>query len=356
MRIERTVVGEAKRILSAEGCLVVESLPRAGLTVFLAQLRDTYAQDTQARSFYINCALPGFSLRQALSQQLGLPASPYPGLLTELKGESPLLLLIDRPDLALAEEYRELLAFLHTLSGERLFCASLAPSGVVLGICGSSTFHASCRLSYFTRQEISALPGCHDERTAERVHYWSGGSPSVAAEICRHLPQSVREIADQGVYQAVLATGESGRLGHLAGQDLNPADLCRLGLALPDSRGLPVPLPAYTALRSRLLEQNSDLVINRHTREARYKGRLLPLFPRESRILHLLAERPGQVFSPAQIYRHISSDSFDIPGDESVKTHLSRLRRKLPPGVDWIITRRGFGYSFSPIAPLRLVD
>jgi hypothetical protein len=170
------------------------------------------------------------------------------------------------------------------------------------------------------------------------------------------MPQAVREGAEQSVYRAVVAAGETGRLGRLAAQDLTPGELLCLGLALPDSCGVPVPLPAYTAVRSRLMEKNNELVINRLTREARYKGRLLPLFPRESRILHLLAERPGQVFSPGQIYRHINAENFDFPGEESVKTHLSRLRRKLPPGVEWIITRRGLGYSFSPLAPLRLVD
>lgn len=356
VRVSRQAVDEARRILQTEGCLVVESQPKAGLTVFLAQLRDGCAAAGSVESHYINCALPGVSLRQALAQQLNLRVPTYPGLLAAMKGERRLLLLVDRPDLAPPDEYRELLAFLHTLSSERLFSPELAASWLVLGICGRSNFHAACSLNYFTREEVAALPGCDNPDTAAQVHYWSSGSPAVATEICRHLPGALHESADKSVYKAVLATGTSGRLGYLAGQDLTLHELTRIGLAVPDSTGEVTPLPAYIALRAGALERCGHLVINRGTGEVRYKGRLLPLFPRESRILRLLAERPGQVFSPAQIYRYISADSIAFPGEESVKTHLSRLRRKLPPGVEWIVTRRGLGYSFSPLAPLRLID
>ena len=356
MRIPRKIVEEAKHILQTEGCLVVESQPKAGLTVFLAQLRDACAVDRVQTSHYINCALPGFSLRQALFRQLGLSDPTYPGLLSAMKGERNLLLLIDRPDLAPADEFNELMVFLHTLSGERMFSSELAGSWLVLGICGRSNFHASCRLGFLTVEEISCFPVCTDAETASHVHYWSGGSPAVAAEICRNLPAVLREGPADSVYRAVLATGKEGRLGCLAAQDLTHVELAKLGLLVTQGAGQAAPLPAYSALRTRLLEQSAELLINRRTGETRYKGRLLPLFPRESRILGLLAERPGQVFSPAQIYSHISGDICDFPGEESVKTHLSRLRRKLPPGVDWIITRRGIGYSFSTLAPLRLVD
>jgi hypothetical protein len=225
MRIERTAIREATSILAAEGCLVVEAQPKAGLTVFLASLRDSIERESKTSSYYINCALPGFSLRQALSQQLSLPHSPYPALLAAMKGDSPLFLLLDRPDLAPAEEYRELLAFLHTLNGERLFCPSLSKSGLVLGISSHSVFHAACRLEYFSRGEVSRLPGCQDDSTARELHYWSGGSPAIAAEISRYMPQAVREGAEQSVYRAVVAAGETGRLGRLAAQDLTPGEL-----------------------------------------------------------------------------------------------------------------------------------
>jgi len=88
--------------------------------------------------------------------------------------------------------------------------------------------------------------------------------------------------------------------------------------------------------------------------EVRYGGRLLPLFPQEMRILCLLATHPGRVYSAAQIYAELTGGQELYLGERSIKAQVSRLRGKLPHGQTWIITRRGFGYSFNPQAPIML--
>lgn len=358
MRIKRDIMHEAHQLLREEGCLIIEAIPKAGLTVFMSQLRDSLAAKYGEDSHYINCALPGLSLRRAIAERVGVSQQDcYPGLLCKMKYDSPLLLLIDRIDLAGNLERDEFLTFLDTMHSERLFHSGLAESAIIVGTCSPSYPRASFRLGYFSQREVLRLLGDRaTESLATELHHWTAGSPALAAELSRCLPEVIRETDGMAVYSAVMSRTEGGRLADFARQDPPAVELARHGLAMPDRMGNFTPVPAYTALRAKLQEESAELVIRRSNCETRYKGRLLPLFPRELRILHLLAERPGQIFTLAQIYSHISLDHICYPGEDSVKTHLSRLRSKLPPGVDWIITRRGIGYFFSPLAPLRMAD
>ncbi|MDP3486795.1 MAG: winged helix-turn-helix domain-containing protein, partial [Bacillota bacterium] len=98
-----------------------------------------------------------------------------------------------------------------------------------------------------------------------------------------------------------------------------------------------------------------ELTINRDTMEVRHRGRLLPLFPQETRILCHLATNPGRIYTPAQIYTSVTGGQNLYLGEKSVKAQMSRLRSKLPLGHEWIITRRGLGYTFSPQAPCTLI-
>ena len=66
----------------------------------------------------------------------------------------------------------------------------------------------------------------------------------------------------------------------------------------------------------------------------------------ELRLLHLLLESPGQVFSRPRIYEAVWEEPF-IGDDAAVKTHVSNLRAKLreaAPALDPIETVWGLGY------------
>ena len=89
-----------------------------------------------------------------------------------------------------------------------------------------------------------------------------------------------------------------------------------------------------------------DLQIDVRRRQVWQAGRLIELTPMEFDILHLLARRPGQVFSARQIYEAVAADSFDTSWT-GISSMVYKLRRKLGAGI--IETVRGHGYKF--VAP-----
>ena len=88
-----------------------------------------------------------------------------------------------------------------------------------------------------------------------------------------------------------------------------------------------------------------DLQIDVRRRQVWQAGRLIELTPMEFDILHLLARRPGQVFSARQIYEAVAADSFDTSWT-GISSMVYKLLRKL--GTDNIETVRGHGYRFTP--------
>ena len=71
----------------------------------------------------------------------------------------------------------------------------------------------------------------------------------------------------------------------------------------------------------------------------------------EAELLELLAKTPGQAISIEQLIREgLGYKSGDPQAQETLRVHISRLRRKL--GSDYILTIRGGGYALADI-PLR---
>ena len=79
----------------------------------------------------------------------------------------------------------------------------------------------------------------------------------------------------------------------------------------------------------------------------RRAGRDVHLGPTEFRLLEHLIERPGRVFSRAQLLDAVWGQSAEID-ERSVDVHVGRLRKALSRGnePDPIRTVRGSGYSF----------
>jgi two-component system phosphate regulon response regulator PhoB len=90
-----------------------------------------------------------------------------------------------------------------------------------------------------------------------------------------------------------------------------------------------------------------DLDLDRETRRVRRGARDLHLGPTEFRLLEYLLERPGRVFSRAQLLDGVWGQSAEID-ERTVDVHIGRLRRALSRGRerDPIRTVRGAGYSF----------
>lgn len=83
-----------------------------------------------------------------------------------------------------------------------------------------------------------------------------------------------------------------------------------------------------------------SLELDTHACVAYISGRAIELTAVEFRVLKLLMEQPGRVFTKEQIYEHGWQDP--LVGDNNVRVMMSKLREKI--GADRIKTIRGLGY------------
>ena len=86
-----------------------------------------------------------------------------------------------------------------------------------------------------------------------------------------------------------------------------------------------------------------DLQIHPGRHEVQAADALVQLTLTEFRILHLLARRPGWVFTRNQILEAAQGDDSSVT-TRAVDVHIVALRRKLGPSGDLIETIRGVGY------------
>jgi two-component system, OmpR family, phosphate regulon response regulator PhoB len=89
-----------------------------------------------------------------------------------------------------------------------------------------------------------------------------------------------------------------------------------------------------------------DLDLDRLTRRVRRGDRDIRLGPTDFRLLECLLEKPGRVFSRAQLLDLVWGRSAEVD-ERTVDVHIGRLRKKLSKGRerDPIRTVRGAGYA-----------
>jgi len=91
--------------------------------------------------------------------------------------------------------------------------------------------------------------------------------------------------------------------------------------------------------------ERGPLSIHPGRHEVRVDGDLLEMTGSEFRILHLLARRPGWVFTRQQIIDEAQGEDAAVTS-RSVDVHVVAIRRKLGTAKDLIETVRGVGYRF----------
>jgi DNA-binding response OmpR family regulator len=96
-----------------------------------------------------------------------------------------------------------------------------------------------------------------------------------------------------------------------------------------------------SAGRGEPIISHKGLELNPATREATLQGEPLSLSPREWALLEPMLQRPGVVFSKAQLEQKLYSWKEDISSN-AVEVYVHGLRKKL--GADFIRTVRGLGY------------
>lgn len=88
-----------------------------------------------------------------------------------------------------------------------------------------------------------------------------------------------------------------------------------------------------------------DLVVHPGRHEVVVKGKPVELTSTEFRILHLLARRPGWVFTRQQIIDAARGEEYPVT-DRSVDVHVVGLRKKLGGLGERLVTVRGVGYRW----------
>jgi two-component system response regulator QseB len=87
--------------------------------------------------------------------------------------------------------------------------------------------------------------------------------------------------------------------------------------------------------------EHGRLSLDLTSHELRRDGVPVPVSPREFALLHALLERPGRIFSRAQLEERLYGWGEEV-GSNVVEVHIHSLRRKL--GADLIRNVRGVGY------------
>jgi len=93
--------------------------------------------------------------------------------------------------------------------------------------------------------------------------------------------------------------------------------------------------------------QVGDLMLDRTARRVRRGERDIHLGPTEFRLLEHLMEKPGRVFTRAQLLDSVWGDAAEID-ERTVDVHVGRLRKAIVRGRerDPLRTVRGAGYAF----------
>jgi len=166
-------------------------------------------------------------------------------------------------------------------------------------------------------------------------------------EVCRRLR------AERSVVPILMLTARDAEVDRVLGLELGADDY----IAKPFSRAELVGR-VRAILRRRELDrgdgagpvrQIGGLRLDFARHEVTVDGEPVQLTPSEFRLLALLAQRPGEVFSRAEIMRHLWG-SEHVGDEHPADVHISNIRRKIersPARPQRLVTVRGAGYKLN---------
>lgn len=108
----------------------------------------------------------------------------------------------------------------------------------------------------------------------------------------------------------------------------------------------------YSTSARKTLLKNGDLELDCDNYKVLKSGELLDLNPKEFKILALLMENPGKVFTKKQLYESIWEDVY-YGDSNTIMVHISHLREKIeenPKEPKYLKTIRGIGYRMEKIS------
>lgn len=171
-----------------------------------------------------------------------------------------------------------------------------------------------------------------------------------------------RALRAQSEVPIIMVTARAGEDDRLAGLDLgaddyivkpfSPRELAARVRAVlrraarAENAGSGAGAGANAGRPSRL--EYDGIVIDLEARAVRIGDRSPALTPTEFRLLAMLAQQPGRVFSRDQIIENAFGDDYD-GFDRTVDVHIANLRRKIEPDGKrprYVQTVHGVGYRF----------
>ena len=97
--------------------------------------------------------------------------------------------------------------------------------------------------------------------------------------------------------------------------------------------------PAQNTVTYEGIELNLDI------KRCTVDGKEVKLVKKEFEILHFLLSHPGRIFSREEILQNVWHGEV-VVNDRTVDVNITRIRSKIAPYGDHIITRSGYGYGF----------
>jgi two-component system phosphate regulon response regulator PhoB len=166
-------------------------------------------------------------------------------------------------------------------------------------------------------------------------------------EVCRRLK---RNLATEGI-PIVMLTAKGGETDVVTGLEMGADDyipkpfsprvlVARVRAVLRRKTGG----PEGDREQSEVIRLH-EVVIHPGRHEVLVGGAAVCLTATEFRVLQILAERPGWVFTRNQIASQVHGDEYVVT-DRSVDVQIVGLRKKLGPAGRYIETVRGVGYRF----------
>ncbi|MDH3379319.1 MAG: two-component system response regulator CreB [Gammaproteobacteria bacterium] len=187
------------------------------------------------------------------------------------------------------------------------------------------------------------------------------GRDGIAAVRCEHpalvildigLPDQsgidvYREIQALGPFPVIFLTARAAEVDRIVGLEIGADDYVTKPFSPRELTARVKAVLRRLGVQSTPIAGDSPFLVDSQRLLITYDGKALTLSRYEYRLLKVLIERPGRVFSRAQLL-DLAWDAPEHRLDRTVDTHIKTLRAKLTairPGASVIKTHRGFGYS-----------
>ena len=164
-------------------------------------------------------------------------------------------------------------------------------------------------------------------------------------EMCKHLRET-------STIPIIMLTAKSEEIDRVLGLEFGADDYIVKPFSL---RELAARIKTVLRRSSGMVQENNSSILIRGelniditSHKVSKRGLELALTPTEFNILHLLATRPGTVYSRLQLLRQAMGEEY-LYYERSIDTHVSNLRKKVednPSDPKYVETVFGVGYRF----------